>query len=106
MSSIASVTWLTHKTAAGLPPVSAYRLPDDDSPMLIRRGEMCYYPAPGIDPDEFNCNHGISKVQAEAMFCGAAYGWHGPSADPANYDEHGRFVDNGKGNKGGEGDGE
>jgi len=98
MTHKASVTWLTHRTAPGLPPVSAYQLPSDDSPMLIKRGEMCYYPAPEIDPDEFNCNHGISKTQAEAMFCGAAYGWHTPSADPLNYDKRGRYV--GKGREG------
>ena len=92
----APIIWLVHKTAAGLPPISAYRLPTDDSPMLIRRGEMCYYPAPEIDPDEFNFNHGISKVQAEAMFCGAAYGWHSPSADPANYDKRGRYIGEGR----------
>jgi len=96
MTHKASVTWLTHRTASGLPPISAYRLPSDDSPMLIKRGEMCYYPAPELDPDEFNFNHGVTIVQAEAMFCGAAYGWHTPGADPANYDKHGMFMGRGR----------
>jgi len=90
-----SATWLTHRTAPGLPAFSAYWLPSDNSPVLIKRGERCYYPAPDMDPDQFNFNHGVTRVQAEAMFWGASCGWHVPGADPANYGTDGTFIHGG-----------
>ena len=91
-----SVTWLTHKTAPGLPPFCAYQLPSDGSTILLRRGMRCYYCTDEFgDPDAFNFEHGVSRNQAQAMFMGATCGWHVPAADPAQYDGKGRFIDAG-----------
>lgn len=88
-----SVTWLKHKTAPGLPEVSVYKHPITGKPMLIKKGERCYHKCISkFDPDSFNRDHGITPVQAEAMFYGLAFGWHCPAANPENYDEEGRFV--------------
>lgn len=34
---------------------------------------------------------GVTKAQAEAMYCGSLFGFHVPAADPDNYDENGMF---------------
>jgi hypothetical protein len=102
MTQKASVTWLAHKTALGLPPFCVYRHPSNGAVLYIQRGMRYFYLARDIDPDEFNCNHGVTKAQAEAMYTGALRGWHVLGADPANYDREGRFVKRVDG--GGEGD--
>lgn len=39
----------------------------------------------------FNEKLGVSKAQAEAMYCGSLFGFHVPGADPDNYDENGVY---------------
>jgi hypothetical protein len=71
---------------ADLPQFAAARLPSDDTPVLIMRGERGYWPwPPGIDPDAFNKQRGISAAQVEAMVCGSMFGFEVPGADPLNY---------------------
>jgi hypothetical protein len=42
--------------------------------------------------DAMNAEIGVSKAQVEAMIAGSMFGWHVPAANPARYDENGRFV--------------
>lgn len=65
-----------------LPDLCAARLPIDNSPILIRRGERGYHPAPGLDVDAYNARHNISEAVAEAMLIGSMFGWHVPGANP------------------------
>ncbi len=78
----ASVAWLTHKTAPGLPEFCAYEFPEGHT-ILLRRGMRCYYLADELgDPEIFNFEHLVSRNQAKAMFMGTIHGWHRPEADP------------------------
>jgi len=93
MGQKASVTWLTHKTAAGLPEFCAFQLPPNGPTVLLRRGMRCYYLADELgDPNVFNFEHGVSRNQSLAMFAGMVNGWHAPEADPARYDGKGHFI--------------
>ena len=77
-------------TLAKLPELCAARLPNDGSPILIRRGVAGYWPfKPDLDVDEFNARHGTTPAQVEAMLCGSMFGWDVPAADP---DTHGEQV--------------
>lgn len=71
---------------AKLPAICASRLFSDGSPILIRRGETGYYPAPfpDFDVDAFNRRKGVTPAQREAMLGGSMFGWHLPIADPDN----------------------
>ncbi len=70
-------------TLAKLPPVCAARHPITDAPIMIRRGEHGYHPAPpSLDPDGYNRRHNITPAQAEAMLVGSMFGWEVPGADP------------------------
>jgi len=73
-----------YETFPGLPDLCASRLPTDNTPILIKRGQMGYYPAPNIDPDEFNAERGITDAQKQAMEAGSMFGWHVPGANPEN----------------------
>jgi len=61
----------------------------------IERGEPGYYPEPEYTEfataEMLNDALGVSKAEAEAMFTGSMFGWHVPGADPAMYDENGKF---------------
>jgi hypothetical protein len=69
---------------ADLPKVCAAHSPGDNAPILIRRGERGYFPAPGIDVDAFNARHGVTEAQREAMLAGSMFGFDCPGADPLN----------------------
>jgi hypothetical protein len=72
---------------ADLPKVCAARKPDDNTPIIIRRGEPGYHPAPrqDFDVDGFNSRHNVTAAQVEAMLAGSMFGFHVPGADPLNY---------------------
>lgn len=42
--------------------------------------------------DGHNSEMGVSKAQEEAMLGGITNGWQTPSADPKNYNEHGKLI--------------
>lgn len=70
--------------------------------VIIHRGAKGYTPT-GQHPegvsgqegaDALNGQLGVTRAQAAAMLAGSIFGWACPSADPANYDEHGKPVKN------------
>lgn len=71
------------KTLEKLPEICASRLPSDNSPIMLKRGVVGYWPAPpALDPDDYNARHGITPDQVEAMAAGSIFGWDCPGADP------------------------
>ena len=42
--------------------------------------------------EEANKNLGVTKAQAEAMYCGSLFGFHVPGADPKQYDSMGNIL--------------
>jgi hypothetical protein len=85
-----------HPTFGGLPAACYGTNRTTGETSGIRRGEMGFYPLKDehmrkLPADELNAEMGITKGQAEAMSAGSMFGWHVPGADPANYDEDGRF---------------
>lgn len=66
----------------GLPDMCAAAHPTDQAPILIRRGERGFYPAPGIDVGGYNARHGITDKQVECMLIGSMFGWEVPGAIP------------------------
>lgn len=79
------------KTADGLPNVCASRNPHDNSPVLLKRGELGCWPmtATNVTPEECNKAWGVTKAQEEAMLAGSLFGWDVPGADPSYYDDNG-----------------
>ena len=69
---------------ADLPKLCALRNLTDGKPIIVKRGETGYWPAPNIDPDAFNARRGITPAQVEAMRIGSMFGFHVPGADPLN----------------------
>lgn len=87
------VVVLKHRTFPGLPELCAYRHPISNLTIILRRGERGYHIAiKQFNPDKYNRERGISAAQAEAMFNGAAFGWHYPGSNPQNYDSNGHFI--------------
>lgn len=70
---------------ANLPAFCAAEHPTDCSPILIKRGESGYWPAPGVHVATFNRQRGISAAQVEAMLVGSLFGFDCPGADPLNH---------------------
>jgi hypothetical protein len=69
-----------------IPAICYSRLLEDDSPIMIKRGETGYWPAPGIDVDAENERLGVTPNQREAMTMGSMFGWGVPGAIPAATD--------------------
>lgn len=68
-----------------LPDHCAALNPSTKQPILILKGEIGYHPAPsGLNVDDYNKRHGISKAQQQAMLIGSMFGWEVPGADPDN----------------------
>lgn len=68
---------------AKLPRLCGARNPATGEPIVIRRGEVGFYPQdPDFDPDLWNGLHGVTPAQREAMAYGSCFGWHAPIADP------------------------
>lgn len=69
-----------------LPEIAWVALAIDDRAVLVKRGEVGYYPTdyefPGKLVDDLNARLGVSKEQAMAMEVGSLFGFHVPGADP------------------------
>jgi hypothetical protein len=73
--------------ADNLPEMCAARNPASKSPIIIKRGESGYFPAPeNMDVKGFNRRLNVTGAQVEAMIAGSMFGWSVPGADPANCD--------------------
>ena len=69
---------------ANLPSVCAAFHPNDGYPIVIRRDEMGYFPAHGLDVVACNRSKGITAQQVEAMLTGSMFGWYVRGANPNN----------------------
>jgi uncharacterized glyoxalase superfamily metalloenzyme YdcJ len=82
-------------TFEGLPQVCASTDLTTGKTILLKRGERGFWPGgekfENLTADEINADLGVTKAQAEAMAAGSMFGWHVPAANPANYDEQGKF---------------
>jgi len=86
------------KIFEGLPPLCYSTLNSTGEVIIIKRGESGYFPIKDqtglTDIDLLNKNLGVTKAQVEAMKIGSMFGWHVAGANPAEYDENGRFKEN------------
>lgn len=73
---------------AKLPDQCAAYLVGYGTPIIIKAGEIGYYPAPPkLDVKEYNEKRGIAPNVVNAMMNGSMFGWEIPAADadePAN----------------------
>lgn len=83
----------------GLPEQCFGALPSTGELILIKRGEVGYYPQrPENAPwgaeniDHVNTQRGVTKAQRKAMEHGSLFGWENDLANPANYDENGDWI--------------
>jgi hypothetical protein len=66
-----------------LPALCALHHITTGKPVIVKRGEMGYYPQEDdFDVDFFNEVHGITENQKMCMQIGSMYGFHVPGADP------------------------
>lgn len=81
-----------------LPPCCYAVTPSEGELILIRRGELGYYPEPFSSAsrernqtfaDHTNARMNVTKQQVEAMTFGSMFGWESKMADPRSYDDHG-----------------
>ncbi len=77
-------------------PERAYaNMPSTGELILIKRGEVGYYPEPDLEDVSaaiMNDIIGVSKAEAEAMLCGSLFGWDVPGANPELYVEVGNKM--------------
>lgn len=67
-----------------LPEVCYARNPADNSPVLLKRGVVGYWPAkPGVNPETENERMGVNVAQEEAMMCGSIAGFDVPGGRSA-----------------------
>lgn len=75
--------------------------PTDNSCIIIKRGEMGYYPvkfdadmygASEAEVDAMNQSLEVTKAQKQAMIAGSMFGWDVPASNPDMYDENGKPV--------------
>lgn len=65
-----------------LPPMCAAYLVADMSPIMIKAGEIGYYPAPPkLDVRSWNERRGVEPWHVNAMMAGSVFGWEIPAAD-------------------------
>ena len=74
------------KNLAKLPDFAFNKLESTGETIMILRGQEGYMEVaegtyPVSDPDILNLQHGVTKIQAEAMLNGSSFGWHVPGAD-------------------------
>ena len=78
-----------------LPDIAWVVLESDNRAVLVKRGEVGYYPTeyafPGKLVDDLNARLGVSKEQAMAMEVGSLFGFHVPGADPDYWQKKGRL---------------
>lgn len=79
-----------------LPRVAAHAHLEDGRLIFVLRGQNRFWEKETLaltdntmTADAWNEANGISKVEAEAMFAGAIFGWDAPIADPDNFNEDG-----------------
>lgn len=85
-------------TFKGLPECCYIELSSTNELVMVKRGEMGYYPqrqenAPwgAENKDHLNERMGVTKAQAKAMEMGSMFGWNTPASNPDNYDENGKW---------------
>ena len=85
---------------AALPSVCFGTHPTEGALILLKKGETGYWPAQGYSAgrmtwdelaDHLNGRLGVTRAQRAAMEAGSIFGFHIPAADPARYDDEGRF---------------
>ena len=61
--------------------------PTDSTPILIRKGQRGYWPAPrDVDVDALNRRVKVTPAQREAMLYGSVFGFDAPIADPLQHE--------------------
>jgi len=75
--------------------------PDDDTLILLKRGERGFWPAEGyplgalpdtgVQADYLNARRGVTPAQRNAMEFGSMFGFDVPGANPAKYGPDGRL---------------
>jgi len=75
--------------------------PDDESLILLKRGERGFWPAEGyplgalpdtgVQADYLNARRGVTPAQRNAMEFGSMFGFDVPGANPAKYGPDGRL---------------
>lgn len=76
-----------------LPEMAATTLPGVGTPIVIKRGEMGYWPMPdGMSVDTINAAFGATPSQLAAMAAGSIFGWQVPGAIPNIYDADGNIA--------------
>ena len=87
------------KTFEGLPEMCWVILESTNELVIVKRGEMGYYPQrgdvmpyPPENKDYLNERLDVTKAQEQAMKAGSMFGWDVPASNPANYDEDGNFI--------------
>ncbi|MFJ5932236.1 hypothetical protein ACQKOH_20955 [Sphingomonas sp. NPDC092331] len=76
-----------------LPEMAATILPGEGTPIVIKRGEMGYWPMPdGMTVDSINAAFEATAPQVAAMSAGSIFGWHVPGANPNIYDTDGNIT--------------
>jgi hypothetical protein len=86
-------------TIKNLPEQAFVILPSTGKMVLVKRGEMGYYPQREENAEwgvenlhHLNERMGVTKAQAKAMGMASRFGWDTPMADPDNYDEDGNWI--------------
>lgn len=57
---------------------------------IVKRGELGYYPSPGMTleaADRKNQQMGVTHAQREALQIGSMLGWHVPGVNPAKWNK-------------------
>lgn len=74
-------------------------LPTTGEIVMLKRGEMGYYPQREENAkwnpenlDYLNERLGVTKAQVSAMKAGSMFGWDVLASDPDNYDKDGNWV--------------
>lgn len=67
-----------------LPPICALKNLSDGETIMVRRGEVGFWPWPNRDPAAYNARQGITPAQVQAMRAGSLFGFNCPAADPLN----------------------
>ena len=87
---------------SGLPETCYGTHPTDQTLILMRRNTSGYWDAESYSMGPFdtwsgvadflNQRHGVTRAQRAAMESGSLFGWETAAADPARYDDQGRFI--------------
>ena len=67
-----------------LPHIAALKDLVTGDTILVKRGEVGYWPAAHLNAAEYNTRQGITPAQVEGMRAGSMFGFRVPAADPLN----------------------